>query len=185
MKTLILSGSPHRSGDTASLIAEWKRHAQGEVAELWAYYDDIAPCTDCRWCWKAKRCAIRDGMDAVYADDFDVVVIASPIYMSTLTGPLVGLASRFQCYYAARRFLKSPFPIRKKAGALLLVGGGDGSANDAVRLSECMFRYLNAECGAQNTALSLNTDRIPASEDCSARGKIAEIARRVYGEAVR
>lgn len=57
--------------------------------------------------------------------EFDNVVIASPIHYSQLTGPLLSLASRFQCYYAARKFRGSPVELKRKNGGLILVGGGN------------------------------------------------------------
>jgi GTP-binding protein LepA len=101
---------------------------------------------------------IRDGMSRVYADDFDVVVIASPIYMSTLTGPLVNLASRFQCYYAARRFLKSPHLIRPKKGALLLV-----DATQGVQAQTVANAYLAIEAGLEVIPV-INKIDLPAAQ---------------------
>ena len=54
-KTLIINGSPRPKGDTAALIAELKRNLKGEVVELSAFRSKIAPCVDCRSCWKTAR----------------------------------------------------------------------------------------------------------------------------------
>lgn len=182
MKTLILNGSPRKNGDTAALIGTLREALAGEVRELSTFYGNVSPCVDCRWCNEHPGCAIRDGMDAVYADDFDVVAVASPLYMSNLTGPLMNVASRLQVYYAARRFLKTPVRLRKKTGVLLLAGGGDGSPGDAIRLSACIFRFLNADFSEENMVLSLNTDAVPAARDEVALSRIREIARRLNGE---
>jgi multimeric flavodoxin WrbA len=123
LKTLIINGSPRKNGDTAALISEFKKHITGEVTEISAYYDKIKPCIDCRYCWKQKGCVIKDDMAKIYDDDFDTVVIASPVYMSTLPGPLVSLASRFQSHYAAKRFLKDKIDVKSKNAVLLLTGG--------------------------------------------------------------
>jgi multimeric flavodoxin WrbA len=58
MKTLIINGSPRRNGDTSGLIEKLKKQLSGEIDEVSAYYDKIAPCVDCRQCWKKKGCAI-------------------------------------------------------------------------------------------------------------------------------
>jgi multimeric flavodoxin WrbA len=179
MKTLILNGSPRQRGDTAALIRALREDLAGDVLELSAYYGGISPCTDCRYCWTHPGCIFRDAMDAVYADDFDAVVIASPVYMSSLTGPLMGVASRLQTYYAARRFRNAPLRLRKKTGALILVGGGDGGPADAVRLARCMFRFLNADFSEENMALSMNTNALPAEGDEAARRRVKEIAYRL------
>lgn len=136
-------------------------------------------CIDCRQCWKKKSCVIKDDMIKIYNDDFDTVVIASPLYMSNLTGPLVSLASRFQAYYAAKRFLNDSINIKIKLGVLIIVGGGDGGPQQAIKLAKWMFKKMNAEIKDENIILSLNTDEIQAKEDNQSLDKIKEIAYRI------
>ncbi|MGI6238629.1 MAG: flavodoxin family protein [Christensenellales bacterium] len=183
MKTLIINGSPRRGGDTDALVGALKARLTGEVVELLAYEANITPCLDCRSCREQQGCVVRDEMDAIYADDFDAVVIASPIFLSNLTAPLMGIASRFQAYYAARRIVKSPLPIRRKMGALLLVGGGDGRPDAAINTARWMLRQMNAEFSEENAAFSLQTDALPAAQDEEAMLKIAQIADRLNGGA--
>ncbi len=182
MKTLILNGSPRKNGDTAALIGAFRDKMSGEIVALSAFYDDVSPCIDCRWCCGHLGCAIHDRMDMVYADDYDVLVVASPLYMSTLTGPLMNVLSRLQIYYSARRFLQRPFVLRKKTGILLLAGGGDGKPDDAIRLSKWFFRLLNADFQEENMVLSMNTDAVPAAQDARALSNIRAIAARLNGE---
>jgi len=116
-------------------------------------------------------------MQMIYQDAFDNVVIASPIYMSKLTPPLMGLASRFQAYYCAKRFLKDEFILSNKKAALILVGGGDGGPVEAIRLSEWMFKKMNVDGFSKHTVLSLRTDDIPTSKDAEAIKQVKEVAR--------
>jgi len=176
MKTLIINGSPRKTGDTAFLISEFKKHINHEIIEIFAYYDNIKPCIDCRVCAKEKGCKIYDDMQLIYADDFDNVVIASPLYISNLTPPLIGLASRFQAYYCAKRFLKDEFQLKKKKAALILVGGGDGNPAEAMKLSQWIFKKLNAYGFEKRIVFSLNTDEIPANKDKEAIKSLQEIA---------
>lgn len=179
MKTLIINGSPRRNGDTFALLTELKKQLNGEIAEVSAYYDKIKPCIDCRLCWNEKGCVIKDDMSKIYADDFDIVVIASPLYMSNLTGPLVSLASRFQAYYAAKRFLPDEITIKSKTAVLILVGGGDGGPEPAIILSKWMFKKMKAKLEFENVVLSLHTDELPAKDDLYAINKINDIALRL------
>ncbi|MGF7142058.1 multimeric flavodoxin WrbA [Anaerotaenia torta] len=179
MKTLIINGSPRRRGDTSELLAELKKQLKGEIVEISAYYDKIAPCIDCRMCWKKKGCVIKDDMAQIYKDDFDTVVLASPLYMSNLTGPMVSLASRFQSYYAAKRFLRDEMDIRSKVGVLILVGGGDGGPEPARIVAEWMFKHMKAGLKEENIVLSLNTDKQPAKDDLNAMIKMKDIACRL------
>lgn len=176
MKTLIINGSPRENGDTAFLLSKLKETIHHEVIDISAYRDKIAPCKDCRYCKQTKGCSVKDKMDLIYADDFDNVIIASPIYMSGLTPPLVGIASRFQAVYCAKRFLGDEFHFSPKKAALILVGGGDGSPSEAIRLSSWMFRKMNAKGYEKHMVFSLNTDEIPAKRDIEAIEKVQEIA---------
>ncbi len=179
MKTLIINGSPRKRGDTTELLTALKKQLAGEIVEISAYYDKVAPCNDCRYCWRKKGCVIKDDMTMIYKDDFDTVVIASPLYMSNLTGPLMCLASRFQAYYAARRFLKDAIDIKEKTGVLILVGGGDGGPEPAIHMAKWMFKHMKANLNEDNKVFSLNTDKLPAKEDHDALMKISEIATRI------
>ena len=176
LKTLIINGSPRRTGDTDFLLTELTKRLRGEIIELVAYDSGIVPCTDCRACKVTKGCVIHDGMEAIYTDDFDNVVIASPLYISNLTAPLMAIASRFQAYYCAKRFLKDEFQLTKKKAALIIVGGGDGSPDEAIRTSAWMFKKMNAHGFERNTVLSLNTDDIPANQDAAAFKRVCEVA---------
>ena len=74
-KTLITNGSPRLHGDTATLINELKKHLTGEVVEISAYRSKIAPCVDCRGCWKTAKCVVKDDMSIIYNDDFPISII--------------------------------------------------------------------------------------------------------------
>lgn len=168
MRTLILSGSPRKHGDTAALLGAMLEHLQGEVVRVDAYGSGIAACIDCRYCWEHPGCAVTDGMQEIYEqlDTFDNVIIASPLYMSTLTPPLLGIASRLQVYYAAKHFRGETLVHRRKRGVLILAGGGDGGKGPAVDAAGIIFRHFKAGCVAE--AASLRTNRVPAKEDMAA-----------------
>lgn len=182
MKTLIINGSPRKNGDTAFLLSRLKKSINHETDEISAYNDKISSCIDCRACQKKKGCTINDKMQLIYDDDFDNVVIASPLYMSNLTPPLMGIASRFQAYYCAKRFLKDEFILKKKKAALILVGGGDGGPKEAIRLSDWIFKNLHAFGYKEHTVLSLRTDYIPASQDEDAIKRVEAIASYFNGD---
>ena len=96
MKTLLINGSPRPEGNTVALIRELKVHLEGEIIEISAFYSGSAPCVDCRGCWETAQCIVRDGMDVIYEDDFDNVVIATPVYYGTMPGAVLSLMSRMQ-----------------------------------------------------------------------------------------
>lgn len=143
-KTLILNGSPRPEGNTAHLIHALQAELEGEVLELSAFRAKIAPCVDCRRCWETARCAVRDEMDLIYADDFDSVVLAAPVYFMTLPAPVLGLMSRFQPQHAAQFFLHKPIKLRPKKAGLILTAGGKGNEAGAFHHIRVLFMLLNA-----------------------------------------
>ena len=176
MKTLVINGSPRRKGNTAALIRELKNNLEGEVVELSAFYSNIAPCVDCRSCWKTAACAVSDEMQTVYDDDFDNVVVASPVYYGTLPGAVLSLMSRLQPWHAAVFFLNKPLAQRPKKAAAILTAGGKGNEERAHHHLRALFRMLNARGFEEHIAYSVKTDTLEASEDEAAKAQVREIA---------
>jgi len=178
-RTLVISGSPRKAGDTAALVAVLREQLTGAVTELSAYYSDISPCVDCRACRRALGCVIRDDMDMIYADDFDAVVVAAPIYYGNVPGPVLSLATRFQYMHSAREYLHTPVAYKPKRGGILLVGGGTGKGDEhgAIRSAMILMRMLNAEVKDDLIVVSRRTDFVPAAEDAVAVEKTRRLAR--------
>lgn len=167
-RTLIVNASPRIHGDTATLIAAMKSELKGEVIELSAFRSKIAPCVDCRRCSDTARCVIRDDMDVIYGDDFDNVVLGTPVYYATLPGPMFSLMSRFQPQRAAKYNLGKPVELRPKKGGLILAAGSKRNEDKAVRPAGIFFRMVNATGYKEHLVKSVNTDFVPASEDAEA-----------------
>ena len=176
MKTLIINGSPRREGNTVALIQILKEHLEGEVVEISAFYSDIAPCVDCRGCWETARCVVHDEMQVIYEDDFDNVVVASPVYYGTLPGSVLSLMSRLQPWHVATYFLKKPLVQRPKKSAAILTAGGKGNQERAFHHIGALCKQLNASGFREHFACSANTDTVPASEDAQAMEQVREIA---------
>ena len=171
-KTLIINGSPRREGNTVELIRELKKHLDGEVVELSAFYSDIAPCVDCRGCWETAECVVHDEMQVIYDDDFDHVVVASPVYYGTLPGSVLSLMSRLQPWHAAVFFIKKPLTQKPKKSAAILTAGGKGNEERAHHHLRALFRMLNARGFEDHIACSPNTDTIHASRDEAAKLRV-------------
>ena len=166
MKTLIFNGSPRKNGDTAAIINRIKENLQGDCKIVDAYYSEISPCMDCRWCRKNEGCCITDDMQEVYAyiQECDNIIIASPIYFSELTGKILDLGSRLQTYYTARYSRNENPIIKKKKGAVILVGGGDGNVDKAYSTARILLRHMNVT-DIFPVVYSHNTDKKSAIED--------------------
>lgn len=177
MKTLILNGSPRKNGDTVSLLNILKEELSGEIVQIDAYYADISPCTDCRFCRANEGCAVKDDMQIVYDCMFDCdnILIASPIYFSEITGKLLDICSRLQTYYSARAFRRERVVFKEKRGAVILVGGGDGRPERAEATARTLLKHMG--CVEQHPlVLSHDTDRIPAAEDLTAKDGVRSVA---------
>lgn len=183
MKTIIINGSPRINGDTAALISELKSELIGDIVEISAYRDNISPCIDCRYCMTNDAtktnscCAIKDDMAKIYADDYDNLIVASPLYYGTLTGPLISLASRLQAYHAIQPENDSERVLKRKRGAVIFTGGKRKNYKNALSFSHTIFKILNVEFDENDVAFSCNTDTIPAKDDTDAISKVKEIAR--------
>ena len=184
MHTLILNGSPHKNGDTAALISALREYLCGEVTQIDCYRANISPCVDCRWCTKNPGCAIKDEMQDIYPiiESCDNIVIASPVYFSLPTAPVLSVCSRIQTYFCASFFRKSPVPIKPKRGGILLAGGGSGSAAPAEDTARRILKYMKAKQIGPVVA-SLATDKIPAREDPSIHQQAQALAVFLNGQA--
>ena len=176
-KTLIINGSPRINGDTAFLIKELREHLHGEIIELSAYRSKIAPCIDCRACWKKRGCAIKDDMEIIYNDDFDNVILASPIYFMTLPGQVLNIMSRFQPQFAAKQFLGDPIILSPKKAGLILTAGGHGNISGADHHIRVFFKMLNAGGYENHRVISANTDTLPAAQDKEAIQALPDLAK--------
>lgn len=178
MKTLVFNGSPRKNGDTASLIRALTARLSGAVNVVDAYRADISPCIDCRRCWTQEGCAILDGMQEVYRDieTCDNILIASPVYFSELTGPLLSVASRLQTYFCARMFRNAPTNLQPKRGAVVLVGGGDGRIDRAEATARTLLHQMNCQ-DIHPLVSSHSTNVRPAIEDPDCLAGLDSIAR--------
>ena len=168
-RTLIINGSPRPHGNTVALINEMKKTLEGEVVEISAFRSKIAPCVDCRGCWETAKCVVRDEMDIVYKDDFDNVVLASPVYFGTLPGSVLSFVSRFQPLHAAMFFLNIPTGIRPKKAGLILTAGSRRNEDKALSHVRCLFKLMNATGFEDHMVKSVLTDTIPADQDEQAK----------------
>lgn len=168
MKTLVFFGSPRRQGNTRKLVDACMESFKGEVLTVDCCSGRISACTDCRWCRRHAGCSIHDDMDAIYpwVEEADAVIIASPVHMGTLSGPLLSVLSRLQTYWSSK-FIRTENKVvpRKKAGALLLTAGSTdpGMENSSIYAASFAFKLMNAE--PLGTVLAMDTDHITVGKN--------------------
>jgi FMN-dependent NADH-azoreductase len=104
-----ISGSPHRHGNTETLLERFLDGAKDSVARVEkVVLKDLryTPCRGCNACHKTGECIVQD--DAIVLFDeilaADCIAVASPIYSMGITAELKGLIDREQ-YLWARKFI--------------------------------------------------------------------------------
>lgn len=129
-RVLAINGSPHRDGPTSRLLAAFlEALPPGGEVRTWRCYDRLPiPCDDCGYCRRRQGCSKRD-LDEFYAllEAADVVVVATPVYHRSFSGPLKLLLDRTQRYWSARFVMGVRPPIARPKRAVLLTVSGSGT----------------------------------------------------------
>lgn len=95
MKILAINGGPHIRGITMSLVdpfLEGARKAGAETELIHIKKFKINPCLGCHNCWLVTpgQCSQNDDMQMLYQKlrDADIWVLASPLYIGGVSGPM-------------------------------------------------------------------------------------------------
>jgi len=113
MKTIILYGSPNKTGNSATL-AEYLIRGIGrsEVKRFYANEMNIKPCQGCQKCFSHLEhyCATEDDMQDIYSAfiEADVVVFATPMYWGYMTAQLKAVMDRMEAitgYFKGKTFV--------------------------------------------------------------------------------
>ena len=103
MKALLLNGSPHELGCTYTALCEVGKVLNRDGIEtevLWLGKQPIQGCVACGGCKNTGRCVFDDDVNRLIErlDEFDALVIGSPVYYSAPAGQLVAFLNRL--FYA-------------------------------------------------------------------------------------
>ena len=128
-KVLGIHSSPIKNGNTAWLLDHAMREAEkaGEVtAETVALSGlTIADCRHCNWCMTKQTpdrlCSIQDDASPILEKirDCDVLILASPVYFSRLSGTMACLIDRTRCFTFGK---SGHLALKGKVGVALAVG---------------------------------------------------------------
>ena len=100
MKVLLINGSPHEHGCTDVALCEVAKEleANGVGAEIfWLGTKPMQDCIACGSCKKLGRCVFDDDLvnkTAARMDEFDALVIGSPVYYGGPNGRLTAFMDR-------------------------------------------------------------------------------------------
>ncbi len=126
-----------------------KHPTSQRLADFLPYQLSIAPCRACDGCFKTGRCVVKDPMQELYPrlEACDHLVVASPLYFTSVPGHLKVLIDRFQCYWARRTLLDDP-PQPRRSGMFLCIGAMDRRRyyESTLTLVKTWMMELNMAC---------------------------------------
>ena len=115
MKVLLINGSPHKNGCTATALAEMIKIFEKEGIEtklIQIGNQNIRGCVSCGYCAKNGKCVVRD--DAVNEvaplfEEADGLVIGSPVYYGSPNGTVLSFLDRLFYSTSFSKFLNMLF----------------------------------------------------------------------------
>lgn len=130
MKALLINGSPHKSGCTATALNEVAKtlNENGIDTEIvWIGNDCVHGCIACGGCSQSGRCVFDDGVNEISdkMENSDALIVGSPVYYASANGSLFSLLDRL--------FGICPNLSHKPAAAVVSARrGGTTAAIDAI-----------------------------------------------------
>lgn len=132
-KVLLINGSPHEHGCTYTALSEVGAALEREGLEYEIYHIGTKPmsgCIACRKCSELGRCVFDDGVNELAArlDEFDGIVVGSPIYYAGPSGQL--------CVFLDRLFYSSGKKLRGKPACCVVSCRRGGASSGFDRLNK-------------------------------------------------
>src|SRR5665811_1313032 len=136
-KVAAIYGSPRRGGNTDELLERFieglkdcARFSSGtqilNIEKIILSNLRISPCRECRHCSIDGECIVNDDMQQIYPKmmDCDLLIIASPIFFTSVSGHLKVFVDRFQRFWALKYELdKNIISKTDRKGILLSCAG--------------------------------------------------------------
>ncbi|MDD1673825.1 MAG: flavodoxin family protein [Methanomicrobiales archaeon] len=114
IRVLGISGSPHRHGNTETLLDRFldgTQDAGASIEKVILRELSFSSCKGCNVCHKTGECVIKDDilplLDRIL--EVDCLAVASPIYSMGITAELKGLIDRSQYIWAQKYILKTRY----------------------------------------------------------------------------
>lgn len=145
MKIVMITGSAHKKGTTATLADQFQKGAEDAGHQIFRFdaaFQSVHPCIGCDKCYENGTCVFHaDDMKLLnpHLLEADVVVFVSPIYYFAINAQLKTVIDRF---YANNE------KIHGGKKAILITAMADTEMNSAISANmmfEEMSRYLEWE----------------------------------------
>ena len=123
MKVLMVNGSPHPNGNTATALAEMQKVFEAEGVEttlLQVGSKAVRGCVACGSCREKGKCVFDDVVNeaAPLFEMADGLVVGTPVYYASANATLVAFMDRL--------FFSAPFDKSMKVGASVVVARRGG-----------------------------------------------------------
>ena len=124
MKIVVMTGSPHKNGNSALLAQKFEegaREAGHEIFRFDAAFENVHYCIACDKCGRgANPCIFRDAMDELYPKlrEADLIAFVTPLYYQ---GPSAQLKAPLDRFHGIDDLLRGA----DKSAVLLAVAGLD------------------------------------------------------------
>jgi len=148
MKILVLTGSPRKGGNSATLADNFIKgatEAGHSVTRFDAAFKKVHPCIACNKCGMDGPCIFKDDFETVRENivDADVVVFATPMYYFGFSAQLKTVIDRF---YAINGQIHRP----KKAVLLMTYANSAASEAEPIKKHyEVLLNYLGWQDAGQ------------------------------------
>ncbi len=166
MKVLMVNGSPHPNGNTATALAEMQKVFEAEGVEttlLQVGNKAVRGCVACGSCREKGKCVFDDVVNeaAPLFEAADGLVVGTPVYYASANATLVAFLDRL--------FFSAPFDKTMKVGASVVVArrGGCSATFDEMNkyftisgMPVASSKYWNGIHGAKPGEASKDTEGI-------------------------
>ncbi len=139
-------GSPRRGGNTDVLMQKFLeglrqcRYFKSEfnveplnlqINEIYVSELNISSCRECRSCSKNGECIIDDKMQGIYPllVNCNLLLIASPVFFTTVSGYLKAFIDRFQRFWALKYELQKKLITAENKNGMLFSCAGSKPEN--------------------------------------------------------
>ena len=180
MKTLLINGSPRKTGNTATALAEIAKALEGEGVASETFWIGTKPVRGCAACGACKRDG--GGGKCVFADDAcndliarlreaDAVVVGAPVYYGQPAGQLLALLQR--------AFFAAPDSVAGKVAASVAVCRRGGSTA-AFQCLNMPFQMLNCVIpGSQYWNIAFGREPGQAAQDAEGMQTMRTLGRNI------
>ncbi|WP_125153818.1 flavodoxin family protein [Clostridium rectalis] len=167
MNTLVFFASPNTKGNTYTLMKRFLEGIDGKIDIIEVYEKKISPCVDCKFCYSKEQCSIKDDMIDVYnkISNSDLIVVATPMYFSSVPAPMKALIDRLQVYWSKKYIRNDRNFIKIKKGIIL--GTSGISWNNMFNPLESVLNQAFAAMDAKKIEkiYAVDTDEIPVEKN--------------------